>query len=130
MRVHHIGYAVEDLDKAIESFIALGYSLLHRRIDEERNVEIAFVENEGVAVELVSPLNGGSPIDGVLARAGSGPYHICYEVDSISQACSRLRKDGWVVVHKPAPAPAIGGAMVAFAYSKNIGLAEFVELRR
>jgi methylmalonyl-CoA/ethylmalonyl-CoA epimerase len=127
MRVHHIGYAVEDLDKAIGSFAALGCSVRHRQIDRDRNVEIALVENEGVVVELVSPLSAGSPVDGVLARGGAAPYHICYEVDSMSEACGQLRRDGWVVVRKPSPAPAIGGALVAFVYSKAIGLVELVE---
>lgn len=49
MKVHHIGYAVKNLEKAIDDFSSLGYRLVSDIVDDAiRNVRICFMENGGV----------------------------------------------------------------------------------
>ena len=56
MRVHHIGYLVKAIDKAILSFEALGYKLtIPSTWDSSREAYICFLKNEGYCVELICP---------------------------------------------------------------------------
>lgn len=131
MKVHHIGYAVKDIDKAIQSFMKIGYVVGNKTNDILRKVVIAFARNDDTIIEIIAPLDSGSPIDNILEKNGAMPYHICYEVNNIEDACKNLKKEGWVVLRKPLPAPAIsseGNAKVAFLYDKNVGLIELVEI--
>lgn len=57
MKFHHIGYAIHSLDKAIESFKALGCNLVDKCLDESRGIAIAFVADDtGVQIELIEPV--------------------------------------------------------------------------
>jgi len=128
MKVHHIGYAVKEIDEAVKKFRDLGYVVEDKIEDESRKVVIAFARNNDVLVELVAPMGEGSPVDGILDKNGAAPYHICYEVHNIEEACKELKKEGWTVLIKPAPAPAINGALVVFLYNRIVGLIELVEI--
>jgi len=128
MKVHHIGYAVDEMDGAIKKFEDLGYALIGEKTEDKlRKVVIAFVKSGDTLVELIAPSGTGSPVDRVIEKNGATPYHICYEVEDIAETCSLLKKEGWTILIKPAPAPAISGAPVAFLYNKIIGLIELVE---
>ena len=133
MNIHHIGYAVHNIDHAIKSFLSLGYSIGNKTIDTNRKVIIVFVKNGNVKVELIAPLELGSPVEGVLEKNGPTPYHICYKVLNIDDAIKDLMKEGWIVLIKPAVAPAITEnereAKVAFLYNKNVGLIELLEIK-
>lgn len=128
MKVHHIGYAVMDIDKAASVFEKLGYFGGAVIEDELRKVKIRFMQNASECVELVAPLTEDAPVKTTLKNMrGATPYHICYSTEDIGTECSILRKQGWVLTAKPAPAPAIEGRNVAFLYHKDIGLIELVE---
>ncbi len=132
MKVHHIGYAVKDIEKAKQSFMKLGYTVEKKTVDYIRNVVIAFARNDSTIIEMIAPLDNGSPIDNILEKNGAMPYHICYEVKNIEDACKSLKKDGWIILGKPSPAPAISSLediKVVFLYDKNIGLIELVEIK-
>lgn len=130
MKVHHIGYAVADMDKAKEAFSALGYQDGNTVQDVPRNVCITFIQNGATSVELIAPLSTGSPVDSILEKNRTGtPYHICYEVDDLSSALKDLKAKGFVTLIKPMPAPAIGECNVAFMYHKAMGVMELVEIK-
>lgn len=128
MRLHHVGYAVRDLDAAEAAFAKLGHQISARTDDTVRQVRISWAVLDGIRVELVAPLSPGSPVDGVLDKLGPTPYHLCYQVPEIAEALSALRADGYLPLSAPAPAPAIGGALVVFLYSRVLGLIELVEI--
>lgn len=128
MRIHHVGVAVASIDDVLEDYVALGYTVGTRVVDDERRVEIAFVRNGDYVVELVAPAAAGSPVDGLLKKVGPSPYHLCYVVDDIAAAVRALRSAGYVRITAPSPAPAIGYASVAFLHHRRVGLIELVEL--
>lgn len=78
MRVHHIGYVVESLEKAKTGFLALGFMQKGLDIlDESRQMAVCFMKNADTKIELVEPRNSNSPAYSVLERNGSGgdlPY--------------------------------------------------------
>ena len=129
MKVHHIGYAVRDIENALEGFYQLGFVLESRNADESRRVCIAFLRNGETLVELVAPDDSDlpSPIDEVLKKVGPSPYHICYIVEDIDNQCKSLKKEGWSILIKRSPAPAIDNAPVAFLFRKSVGIIELVE---
>ena len=128
MTVHHIGYAVPDIDKALVEFAALGWKVCSDVTDDEaRQVKIVFMEQSGYKIELVAPLSDESPIKQTLQKGSGTPYHICYEVDNLEAAESELKKAKFIPFKKAAVAPAIGGRRVEFMYAKQNGVIELVE---
>jgi methylmalonyl-CoA/ethylmalonyl-CoA epimerase len=128
MKVHHVGYAVEDMSGAIEAFESLGYSVVNGAfLDEGRKVRIALLANGPLIVEVVSPAAEGSPIDSILQRAGPGCYHTCYESDDLEVDVSKLRSARFRVVIDAAPALALGHSRVVFLFHRKIGLIELVQ---
>ena len=131
MRLHHIAYAVRDIESAEESFRALGYSPENRLFaDEVRRVLIRFLTNkDGERVELVAPLDDASPVTKRLedSRGVAHPYHLCFEVRDIGESVEKLRLRGFMRISSVAPAPAIDGKNVVFLMSKAGGLIELVE---
>ena len=129
MKVHHIGYAVKNLEQSISAFEALGYTAGEITADAGRHIRIAFLQNGSECVELVAPDGGETPVDGVLKSVGPTPYHICYEVPDLESALAELQQSRWIVTKQPEPAPAIGGAPVAFLYHRRVGMIELVEIK-
>jgi hypothetical protein len=66
--IHHIGYAVADIEKAYKVFLLMGYKKYEMQDivdDYERNVRILMLKNGFILVELISFLdrNKKSPVD-------------------------------------------------------------------
>lgn len=127
MRIDHIGYAVKDINKAKKSMEALGYIFEPTVEDNERSIFIAFGELDGCRIELVAPMNEGSPVDMYLSKIGPTPYHICYISSDIEADIEKLKADRFKVSVPPAAAIAFGSKRVAFLYSLSAGLIEIVE---
>ena len=127
MKIDHIGYAVKNIDKAKKSMEALGYTFEDTVKDTDRNIYIAFGELDGYRVELVSPIDNGSPIDAHLSKIGPTPYHICYKSTDIETDVENLKKNRFKVTIPLAPAVAFNGKRVVFMYSLSIGIIEIVE---
>ena len=131
MKIHHIGYCVRDIIKSKSELEKIGFiSFCPPCKDDDRKVNIQFMKNDEIVIELVSPTGEEkSPIDGILEKIGDTVYHICYETKNISNEIEKLKKDKYVVVTKPEQAAAINGNNVAFLYKKNVGLIELVEIK-
>lgn len=127
LKIHHIGYAVKNIDKSIELFGNIGYVIHEKVIDEKRKVIIAFAESSGYLIELIAPLSEGSPVDSILRKNGSTPYHICYETEDVKLMCQELKAEKYRVISEISPAPAIGNANVVFLFNPAIGIIELVE---
>ena len=129
MKISHIGYAVSSLENAAAQFETLGYAVEGGvTCDAVRHVRIQFLRSGDHVVELVAPLDEMSPVNDVLRKKGSSPYHICYETEDMSADIERLKKQGFKPISKPLAAPALNGHPVCFLFSPVIGLIELVEL--
>jgi methylmalonyl-CoA/ethylmalonyl-CoA epimerase len=128
MKMHHIGYAVRKIDEAFKYFKLLGFSIASEVTEDTlRNVRICFIENNGVQVELIEPLNEKSPVENVLGKNGPTPYHLCIETENIIRSVSELQKNGFMLLNPPKVAPAIENRHVAFLFRKEIGIVELVD---
>lgn len=128
MRIHHIGYLVKKIDKSIEAFKALGYTItIETTWDSGRDAFICFMENDGYCVELICP-SKDSDLYPLLKQYNNVPYHICYICDDLEQAIEELKPQKFMLFKEPAPAPVIGeAARVAFLISARVGMIELVE---
>lgn len=125
--VDHIGYAVNDMTSAKRYFEALGYSFGDEKADELRKVNVCVGKSGGVKVEILAPLDGTkSPIDGILKKMGSTPYHICYNVKSMESVLEKMQNMGYTLMGYPTPSEPLGGE-VCFLYSAEIGIVELIE---
>ncbi|HOO32408.1 MAG TPA: VOC family protein [Thermotogota bacterium] len=127
MKIHHVGYAVRHIDEAFKYFKLLGFSIRSEVVeDNSRNIRICFIENNGIRIELIEPMNDKSPIESVLSKNGPIPYHLCIETENIIQSVSDLQKNGFMLLNPPKVDPAIENRHVAFLFRKEIGLIELV----
>lgn len=127
-KFHHIGVAVKELDATATVYEQGGYKRSSSIFDPIQNVNICWLTKEGMPmVELLAPVDEKSPVNKTLEKVGVSPYHCCYVVDNLEDACAELRKQKYIMVSKPAEAVAFCGSRVCFLFNKNVGLIELVE---
>ena len=130
MKIHHIGYLVDDIKAAALEFVNLGYSQTSEIVEDiSREIYIQFFENDGYVVELIQPTSENSPIHKLRKKHRNSPYHICYETDDLQTEIASMvdnTNGRYVLLQPPQPAPAIGNRQVAFLVSKEIGMIEIL----
>ena len=127
MKIHHIGYLVHDKD-SVQEFLSLGYEIERDWVhDEIRRIEICFMKNGEIVIELVMPDKDCTIIGKEVRKLGNIPYHICYICEDIEKKVNELEKKGWMVTSHPAIAPAIENKKVAFLFGISTGIIELVE---
>jgi|SRR5271154_2679220 len=128
---HHFGFVVPSIQDTVASFAESmvmdwdGETIL----DSNQKVRVTFLSGKSPAdplVELVEPAGDGSPVLSFLKRGG-GLHHVCYVVDSLEKQLQDSRARGALVVRPPLPAAAYGGRRIAWAYTKNRLLVEYLE---
>jgi len=87
------------------------------------------MENNNLLIELISPMNKNSPVQGIINKNGSAPYHICYCTTNILLKIKELRKNKYMLIESPKPAIAFSNRLVAFLYHKDIGIIELLECK-
>ena len=131
MRFHHVGYAVADIDRYLKEF--LRPLLVPSRVspvyeDPIQRVRVIFAEvSPGTLIELVEPLDQGSPVTRFVGDARGGLYHLCYEVDDLDAAITRFRKHRCLPLAPAAPAVAFAGRRIVFMMTPQRDLIELVE---
>ena len=125
MKIHHVGYLVRKMDRALDKFQELGYTLEEEPLpDGYRDADIAFLLNDGYRIELVCP-HKTSDVYPLLKKFGNAPYHICYETENLESEEARLKDMGYTVFIPRQPAPAIGDDIeVIFLIHSQMGMVE------
>ena len=128
--VHHVGFAVENLDGALDTYERLfGARLEHRSRVEEQGVEAAFVRVGESRLELLSALGDDTPVGRFLAKRGPGMHHVAYEVDDLRAALAHLSDAGAALIDET-PRRGMFGLEVAFVHPDSVHgvLSEVVSL--
>ncbi len=116
--IDHIAFVVSDMDTALEMYVhRLGFSVRERRDVPEQRVEIAFLDAQPVAVELIRPLDDESGVARFLQKRGEGQHHVCFRVDDIERALAQLRAAGFQLIDE-VPRRGIHGR-VAFVHPRS-----------
>ena len=125
---HHVGVATFDLEKTAFFYLQAGYEKSATYEDFIQGVKICFLSrNDSPMIELVSPLQDGSPVSKIIQKSGVIPYHLCYEVADIEQQMSNFRLLKFIPITKPVSAIAFNDRLVCFLFHKNYGLFELLE---
>ncbi len=132
-RLHHVGFVVASIEKSAPSFAAGVGGTWDGVITEDPNqkVRVSFIHPaiEGQPqFELVDPGRfEDAPVRRYLEDRGGGLHHVCYEVADIEQELERAYKARGTLVRKPLPAPAFGGRRIAWIFTREKLLIEYLE---
>jgi methylmalonyl-CoA/ethylmalonyl-CoA epimerase len=128
MKIHHIGYLVGKPRKALDAFLALGYTLQKDFIyDDYRKAQIGFLEKDGYVIELVSPVEKDSVVADLKKKLGNTAYHICYEVEDLEKTAHELEAQHYVLCSEIHGAIALDGRRVCFYVHPYMGMVELLE---
>jgi methylmalonyl-CoA/ethylmalonyl-CoA epimerase len=59
-------------------------------------------------------------------KKGGGPNHLCFEVEDMDLALEKARQNGCRVVCEPVEAPAIENRQVAFVFTPDQQIVEYL----
>jgi methylmalonyl-CoA/ethylmalonyl-CoA epimerase len=116
----HVGIAVSSIEEGAEFYRALGFELTGTERVEGQGVEVGFIPVGDTRIELLEPLGPESPIARHIERRGPGMHHMCFRVDDIRAAMSRLRSEGYRLLSDE---PQLGAhdCLVCFVHPKSAG---------
>ncbi len=120
-RLNHIAIVVADLQAARRMYRDLFGAEVSDPVDmPEHGVTTVFVELQNTRIELLAPLDEGSPVAKFLARnPAGGMHHVCFEVDDIAAARDRITAEGHRVLGGGEPAIGAHGKPVLFLHPKD-----------
>ncbi len=118
--VDHIGVAVPSLDDGLRLYRRLGLELAGVEEVPEQGVRVAFLPAGETRIELLEPLNDGSPIARHLARRGPGLHHVALSVPDIRAAMAELREAGFELLSDE-PQPGAHGCLICFVHPRSAG---------
>ena len=127
LQIDHIGYAVRDINTTAQYYINGGWKLSEIFEETIQNTKIAFLTKDGMpTIELVSPLDGPSPVDNVLKNSGIAPYHVCYVVEDVMASVEQLYEEGFKPLFMPVRSVAMDNREICYLYHMDIGTIELV----
>jgi len=121
MKIDHIGVVVENLEESLEKWNDI-FNLRVRRVEEieERKMKLAHLDlGKELAVELITPLGEGAPLERFLKERGEGIHHFCFEVKDVKEAIKALKKKGVQFV-KEKPQKGAAGSLIAFIHPEYL----------
>ena len=131
---HHIGFIVASIQDSVEGFVVSLEAEWDEKIfhDPNQDVRVTFLRGKqpgNPVVELVEPASDTSPVVPFLKRGG-GLHHLCYEVDDLEEQLRLTRTQRGIVVRNPLPAVAFDGRRIAWVYTRNKLLVEYIERQK
>ncbi|MFO7846699.1 MAG: methylmalonyl-CoA epimerase [Balneolaceae bacterium] len=119
MHIDHIGIAVSDLKKAINTYEKLlEQPCTKTETIESEKVETAFFQTGQSKVELLGPTSPDSVIQTFVDNKGEGIHHVAFEVDDILAEMKRLRDKGFTLLNE-SPKKGADNKLVAFIHPKD-----------
>lgn len=126
-RIHHVGYAVHDLEAGIARLgDTFGLPVEVRETMGDQRVEAVLCATAGGFVELIRPLDPDGPIARYMASRGEGFHHVAFEVPDVAAALEALAARGAELIDER-PRRGLGGHLVAFVHPRS-GLGVLTEL--
>jgi len=120
-RLNHVAIVVPDLEAASQLYkLTLGTKVSEPVALPEHGVTTIFVELPNTKIELLHPLGKDSPVKKFLQQNPSGGmHHLCYEVENIEIARSKLVAQGARVLGDGNPKIGAHGKEVLFLHPKD-----------
>jgi len=128
-RIHHVAYAVEDIDAALPVYTdRYGMSVEVRERLDDQGIEAVSLGAGTSHIELIQPVDPQSGVAKFLERRGPGLHHVAFEVEDLAAALAELRGGGAELIDYE-PRRGLGGHMIAFIHPRASGgiLTELVQ---
>lgn len=134
LKLHHIGCVVDSIEQKIEQYKLILGSVSSSQIYEDpiQRSRVAFLDMPaagGVQFELVQPATPDSPVARFLQKGG-GLHHLCYEVDDIQAQITWMKSHRATLIRSPKPAVAFGGRQIAWMFTQERLLIEYLESQK
>ena len=111
--VHHVAYAVKDMDKAVEFFKGtFGLELQRRERLEDGGFEMAVFKAGDVNLELMCPFVEGSALMRWVEETGGGLNHVAFAVEGLDEGVAKQLQELGFQTRTPAPVVAPTGWIV------------------
>jgi methylmalonyl-CoA/ethylmalonyl-CoA epimerase len=118
-RIHHVAYAVTDIDAAVSELGGrFGMRVDVREVLEDQGVEAAALAAGSSQIELISPLGPEGAVARFLERRGPGLHLVAFAVEDLEAALHRLRADGAELIDEN-PRRGLGGHLIAFVHPRS-----------
>ena len=131
MKIHHVGIAVESLEKAVPIFeLLLGHSPDSTEEIEDQKVRVAVFQVGESRIELLEPSSPDSPIARFIGKRGPGLHHLTLTVGSLQQILDALEQRGLRLIDSK-PREGASGEPIAFLHPSSTAnvLIELLEER-
>lgn len=130
-RLNHVAIVVPDLDVARELYSQqFGADVSEKTVLPDHGVITVFVNLPNTRIELLHPLGDDSPVARFLEKyPAGGMHHVCYEVEDIENAVTRLTEQGMRILGDGRPGIGAHGKPVIFLHPKD-GLGTLIELEQ
>lgn len=130
-KLHHIAFVVPSIPEAAARLTRSLGGVWDEKIFHEpvQTVWASFISRLTPGeplLELIQPVDAKSRVAAFLRRGG-GLHHFCYEVQDVDAEVGHAASLGSIVVQKPVPGIVFGGRRIAWAYSRDRLLLEFLE---
>src|SRR5579863_681252 len=118
MDIDHVAIVVRDIEATLRLYTeTLGFKEAYREVVADQGVEAVGLEAGGSFVELLRPLDEGSPIARFRGDAATKLHHTAYRVDDIEAALAELKAKGVRLIDEHARKGAHGN-LIAFLHPK------------
>ena len=121
MEIDHIAIVVKDLEATLRLYTeTLGFKEVYREVIYDQGVEVLGLEAGESFVELLLPLDEGSPMAKYRGDASTKLHHTAYRVADIEAKLAELRSNGVRLIDEHARKGAHGN-LIAFLHPKSTG---------
>lgn len=131
LRLDHIGWVVNDINSAINSFMTLSQCYVPQEIIHvtSQNIFCCYLEPKGIGtkIQLIQPVTINSPICKFLNKNGPCVNHLCFSVKDIKQSIELSKNFRFKTIVYPFHGEGVQNRLAAFVYNRDIGLVELVE---
>ena len=119
--IDHVAIVVADLEASIALYTnTLGFTGIYREIVADQGVEAVGLRTGDAVIELLRPLDPGSPIARFLGAAPSKLHHTAYRVPDIAAELARLKARGIRLIDEH-PRKGAHGNTIAFLHPQSTG---------
>lgn len=97
-RLDHVAILVRSTDEALRFYEGhVGLTVHSSEEIDSLNVRLTYLDLGNAFLQLLEPLDEGSPLAEMLEEQGEGLHHICFGVDDVGEAVAALSDPGSTV---------------------------------
>ncbi len=118
-KIEHIGIAVKDLEAAEQTYsLIFGAQPYKREAVESEGVITSFLRCGPNKIELLQSTKDDGPIAKFIEKRGEGIHHIAFAVTDIKSEMSRMKSDGFRLLHEE-PKKGADNKWICFVHPKS-----------